>query len=335
MKTLVIVGNGFDIMHKLPTSFEEYIRTDFECLSKKYGVLQNGDNNWNEIESRFRDLLADVMDERDTIVIQEAVDQIMRDYGFNAYGEINYYSNTSDEYQTEQEKLEAYILLLNDFEHGFQQYLKEQCCDSNLKNCPKDSTLYEIFQRADTIINFNYTETIEQVYQIKNVKHIHGCLKDHIVIGCENLDNKKNSVIDDEYPHFGNHIKNKHDYADVLSYYEDDLEGNIVENWRIKSFFDSHSEKVKYKEKKIFGLLDVKNKELYKNRQQIIQDLQNETYDRVYIIGHSLGKADWTVFQAINRDAEIICTYHTEKDRNSIETFMIESGFHSWKTYLA
>ena len=79
---------------------------------------------------------------------------------------------------------------------------------------------------------------------------------------------------------------------------------------------------------------DVKNKELYKNRQQIIQDLQNETYDRVYIIGHSLGKADWTVFQAINRDAEIICTYHTEKDRNSIETFMIESGFHSWKTYL-
>ena len=42
--------------------------------------------------------------------------------------------------------------------------------------------------------------------------------------------------------------------------------------------------------------------------------LRSEHYDRVYIIGHSLGEADYAVLDAINKDAKVIYFYHSENE---------------------
>ena len=64
----------------------------------------------------------------------------------------------------------------------------------------------------------------------------------------------------------------------------------------------------------MFSLLDTKNKDTLAFRKQIINMLQSEHYDKVYIIGHSLGTADCSVFNAINKDAKIICSFFNEDD---------------------
>ena len=47
----------------------------------------------------------------------------------------------------------------------------------------------------------------------------------------------------------------------------------------------------------------------------MIATLGEEHYDRVYIIGHSLGEADYSVFDAINKDAEVVCFYYSEGEK--------------------
>ncbi len=44
-------------------------------------------------------------------------------------------------------------------------------------------------------------------------------------------------------------------------------------------------------------------------------------------IGHGLGKADLSVFDAINKDAQIIYYYHRTKERDAKEVILRELGF--------
>jgi hypothetical protein len=47
----------------------------------------------------------------------------------------------------------------------------------------------------------------------------------------------------------------------------------------------------------------------------------------VYIIGHSLGKADLSVFNAINKGAQVIYYYHNEEERAIKQEILNELGF--------
>lgn len=66
------------------------------------------------------------------------------------------------------------------------------------------------------------------------------------------------------------------------------------------------------REAEVFSLWDAKNKDALTSRISAIDSLGKEHYDRVYIIGHSLGDADYSVFDAINKDTEVICFYYYE-----------------------
>lgn len=63
----------------------------------------------------------------------------------------------------------------------------------------------------------------------------------------------------------------------------------------------------------------IKNKETLISRQQIKNKLKKEKYDTVFILGHSLGDADMSVFKQINREAKIICYYYEYTDNHSFQ----------------
>ena len=63
------------------------------------------------------------------------------------------------------------------------------------------------------------------------------------------------------------------------------------------------------------------------SRISIIASLAGEHYDRVYIVGHALGVADYSVFDAINKDAEVICFYYSEDTKVEMETALKSLGF--------
>ena len=75
-------------------------------------------------------------------------------------------------------------------------------------------------------------------------------------------------------------------------------------------------------EEELFGLLDEKSKDSLISRKNTIADLKNKQYDIVYIIGHSLEDADFSVLDAIDKHAEVICFYYDDEDERKKKIHM-------------
>lgn len=314
MKTLTIIGNGFDLGHRLPTSFDQFIESNPDKYKRKYGDFQNENNSWNEVESIYEEILCNIVESRSWQDVIDEVDRIIGEYGLNDYGEVDFYNYDFETYDEEINKISKYIALLGDFEKDFLKYLKNRCNDEILKQYFPQKETSKIIRASDRIITFNYTHTVEVVYGAKNVIHIHGDIDDSIAIGSGALDKVKSSIIDLEYPKRDRFSKDKHGLAEMMTYYTEDMDGHLVENHFIRRFFDEVSEAASKKEEELFGLLDIKSKDSLSYRQEVIEQLQLEHYDMVYIIGHSLGEADYAVFNAINKDARVIYFYHFEDE---------------------
>lgn len=150
---------------------------------------------------------------------------------------------------------------------------KENCSDEKLKNKVARSRITDILTNSSKIINFNYTNTVEVVYGIEAVIHIHGNINDAIAIGCGTLDEIKESMVDGKYPTIEDFGMNKHGFAEMMNYYEEDMEGNLVKKHFIDRLFDEVSFAIKEEEKSIFTLLDEKSKDSLALRKQVIEDL--------------------------------------------------------------
>lgn len=96
-------------------------------------------------------------------------------------------------------------------------------------------------------------------------------------------------------------------------YYEYDMENNLVEKATIKRFFDDVARRTQNNEEELYKWLKMKSKDFLEFRKSIIESLSKETFDEVYMIGHSLGKADWGVLNAI-KAKKVLCFYHDEED---------------------
>ncbi len=334
MEILTIIGNGFDKAHNLPTNFDEFINYDYTVLSEKYDIFKNGRNSWNEIEHTYADLLLEAMNERNYFDVLEEVDQIIQNYGLNEYGEVDYYNYSSDAFNETYEKIISYINLLKKFENDFLEYLRITCNDVMLTEIAPFKKVSAIINKSNKIINFNYTNTVEIVYKKKDVIHIHGSINDNIAIGSGALDDAKTSVVDYEYPTMKHFSKDKHGFAEMMGYYEEDMEGNLVERHFLKRFFDEVSAEISENEDKVFALLDEKSKSSLELRKETIETLRKEHYDVVYIIGHSLGFADFEVLNSINPDAKIICYYHGSKDDYDYLTKLKRIKEYEWKCEL-
>ena len=149
---------------------------------------------------------------------------------------------------------------------------------------------------------------------IQNVCHIHGSVNDKIAIGSGALEDVKESQVDIEYPTIDKFEPSKYGFQEMMRYYEEDMAGGLVENHFIKRFFNEVVQSLNREEKELFELLDKKNKDSLVLRKTIINELKNTMYDKVYIIGHSLEDADFSVLDSINKNVEVVCFYYDDED---------------------
>ena len=319
MKILTIIGNGFDLGHLLPTSFDEFIQSNLPLFSEKYSIFRSEDGTWNMLESLYGEELCDILSNRSWHDITEIVDEIISDYGLTEYGEVNYFNYSSNVFEDEYTSIQYRIDLLTEFEKDFQQYLCDKCGDNILANLKIFDSILHILTSSARIISFNYTKTIEIAYNIFNVDHIHGSVDTSIAIGSGTLDNAKESLIDVNYPTIDEFSRDKYGLQELAGYYDYDDKGNRYPNVFIEQFFNEVSASAIERETDVFNLLDVKNKNTMSSRIQVIDTLHKEHYDKVYIIGHALGLADYSVFDAINKDAEIVCFYHSQNETAAME----------------
>lgn len=307
---LYIIGNGFDLYHKLNTSYQafafylqdEYPKTH-ENLVNYFGLpwleRDDPDDHRNPLWSYFERALADLN--------FQTVLEDYSDYMANPGAE-DFESRDWHSYQIEMERVVDE--LTTELRRAFKNFICSVAIPSEL-----EVVLLQLMRSA-IFLNFNYTPTLERLYGVKqpNINYIHGSAlnpRGEIVLG-HGADPKSlipaapsppkglsKSAIQEWYEREADNHEYSYNQArtEILGYFaaSQKLTKEIIED--NSSFFDS--------------LCDV---------------------GEVVVIGHSIGEADHAYFKkiiaSIRPDATWHVTYHSANGRESILDNLQSIGLH-------
>ncbi|MCC3866900.1 bacteriophage abortive infection AbiH family protein [Terrisporobacter mayombei] len=217
MSKLFILGNGFDLNHNLKTKYEdfrEYLlerypgvdETPLYCIEgsmlpdgnleydeKEVAIFifnlisqaEGYDNEWNDIEISLGKLDFGML-------LEDMVEKQYDKDGDLDWSEMDFlYEIASSDFYKPTLKIKE---LLSDWIETID--VKNSKPNQKFKNL--------IDSKQDLFLNFNYTKTLEVVYKINNVFHIHGIQGADIVVG----HNEEYDALEDEYTSAeGNFIK--------------------------------------------------------------------------------------------------------------------------------
>lgn len=190
MANLFIVGNGFDRAHNLPTTYEDFHKfIKNNCKEMQYigSVEQICTEQISVIEGM---LVYDAIEYLDflQIVINQTEGTYWKDFE-NTLGQLDFSDVLLDygySYKTDVAKdmnsrcidsIQQAILMVKEY---FPLWVNSIAIDSCVK---KNKNIQNLLMDDHYIINFNYTNTIEKVYGIDDVFHIHGTQYSEIIFG--------------------------------------------------------------------------------------------------------------------------------------------------------
>lgn len=209
--TLFIIGNGFDIHHGLPTRTCDFcdilsrknVDGDFENALE---IFMNYGVDWGEYENSLRMLDLNEIEEQNL-----TMPDYLSDHEGDRDGTIF--------------NMESYLSNLNSV---IEESLLEMVEKANEYLFDKEAIIKNVFKKNDAILSFNYTSTLEELYEIQGIPilHIHGYLKnnDKLLFGYREGKNAE------EYRKY--HFDSLDDSRD---YYIDSQREEIIrfyENWR-------------------------------------------------------------------------------------------------------
>lgn len=164
-KILYIIGNGFDLAHSLPTKFNP----DFKIIADKHEL----NNFWEIYNSGDVDIWSDF-------------ENLLAYPDFNNLGAI--FDGCTPDLLAEREYERDLIIS----QVGINGYLKEELkefaenAENALNNIKKMEKFNNIITQNALYINFNYTHTLEKIYNIQKaqVLHVHGEVgKNNLILG--------------------------------------------------------------------------------------------------------------------------------------------------------
>lgn len=179
-KTLVIIGNGFDVAHGIESKysdFKEWVREhNHELIDKMDKFFSNQRDIWGDIETGLGEY-----DESGII-----------DY-CNPNEEIDYDHPTQYVAGVEDSPEWLFEPILKEFKDAFTRWVN----DIDINDIEK---LYKL-PELSTYLTFNYTDTLEKEYGISpsRILHIHGSriMNDDYIVGHNNLRNVNEPYDDD------------------------------------------------------------------------------------------------------------------------------------------
>lgn len=214
MKKLFIIGNGFDLSHNLKTSYEdfhEYLRNNYSYKENLFNIpesstLPDGSEKYDndEVVSMLMDLISQAEG------IGENWSDVETSLGFLDF---DTYLETYDDVYVDEEDDDgdnlwksAYLYEdisadLNNCIVQIKQLFSDWVNAIEIDNCTsKHRFLGLINVEKDIFLTFNYTTVLEDIYNAKNVFHIHGVQGGHIIIGHgEERENFENKYIGSEH----------------------------------------------------------------------------------------------------------------------------------------
>lgn len=195
MSALIIIGNGFDLAHGMPTRYSDFRKYLISCYPDiaEYKNYQFDLNDFIDLpEDEFAaELLLSTMDlanGEEWYNFEDALGKIDFSYKFPKF--------TGDEdSETHDKEMQDYILAIdiisNCIIHStkrwqdlFRRWIRsvETGLESNTY-MPKDS-LKELFSDpSNKYFTFNYTKTLQILYGVKKVTHIHNRVGQNLIFG--------------------------------------------------------------------------------------------------------------------------------------------------------
>ena len=177
---LFIIGNGFDLYHSLPTQYKHFVEYMKKNFPQEYGWLYDSIKRysleyWDVIGKENDDIIWSDME--NVLGSFEALELLEEHRDWNS--PIGYKGPPSKEIQH----------LLN-FGFNVSQYLNGwlEEIEPHIENIPSKEWLVNLFKKNEySILSFNYTMTIEQVYHLP-VFHVHGKKGGKLIMGHGNGD---------------------------------------------------------------------------------------------------------------------------------------------------
>lgn len=204
---IAIIGNGFDLRHKMKTGFDDFIGYFKERNNKniivKYFDKINACNGWLDFEqellnffihlSKFRTTVS-FQGKRDKYIIDKAIfiksPETMSFYHSVEEMEFEFFSrdilNGSVCINDDNWQQKLIKVVLDDFQllkESLRNYLREIQDDFSTKKISLKGKEIQAISDADRVFTFNYTNTIDKYLQDKKVHYVHGSLEEEIILG--------------------------------------------------------------------------------------------------------------------------------------------------------
>lgn len=324
MTKLIITGNGFDIAHRLKTQyndFKEYLdsrRSEYTSYEDQIGVhigivqgeferLCKPDNLWSDFETQTLKIIKEIQEGKNITL----------------FGNTYSASDTSDfePWLDIRKKLETIIEEksgINGLSSKMNVMVRDMAADiinhAVMLKYYWMPCLYKVFQdwlktinyegiskqfsvsKSDIAITFNYTDTLESLYGITDILHIHGSVSeiDSIVLGfhSEELDHDLPGLNEMHTPRF-KEIKKA-------------SRANGINSTGQSVFYESNIGRF--------------YKPVHQLKNNINTFLENKSFEEVIVIGHSYNEIDWTYFKELLANypnKNYIFTYYDESDRQN------------------
>lgn len=186
--SLFIIGNGFDAAHGVKSSYKY-----FKEYMNEYETSVFVENN-TELNFCYRNIGLEgyhevkVQDGLD--VVKMAIDEASPDAEWSQFektlGELDFGSVLEDNegidgwaVEENERRIWALLCSVENMKWIFARWIEQLDTQKNMK-----SDFKQLIKEDDFVLNFNYTDTIENIYGVKNnVLHIHGRKGEQIIVG--------------------------------------------------------------------------------------------------------------------------------------------------------
>lgn len=289
-KTLFIFGNGFDIMHDVKSSYNDFQKTlgKNSRLRELLETYLKSDDLWYNFEESLAHLDAGSMLD----MVGTYLDI------FDAYDED---AQAADYFAAIDTAMEPIYTITNELPKRFRKWVEGLTAGD-------ERPLIHLLSKDSQYLNFNYTDFPELLYNIptKNIKYIHGCRKkvkwqpcDELILG---------HVPDVDY--FENYEPDKDlmpKSEGEIAFVEMAMEQG-VDQW--VNYYEERFTKSTY--------------EIIDNNIEFFD--KAKLYEDIYVIGHSLSEVDYPYFikiAEINQGkASWHLGYHSLDDMNRLIEFV-------------
>lgn len=211
MAGIFIAGNGFDIAHGIPTKYSEfrkYIISRYpDALKFRDAKISMEELEYVPTEEFAAEILLSTMDKVSGIDWMNFEAELAHIDFSRKFPIPNHKENETEE--EDNYLMRNYLLYMDSLTDEFiisaeywweiflEDWIKEVQISIKINNYDRKKDLAELFKKEELMFfSFNYTKTLEKLYGIKEVTHIHNYVGEKLVLGHgeEEIDAKGASV---------------------------------------------------------------------------------------------------------------------------------------------